>query len=66
MLLCMLNTSMHNKIKCKLCFSYLPMDSCRGDIEFPDVFAHVASMAVSFVYELICWNIGKQMYAKAS
>ena len=34
----------------------LPLGSGRGDVEFACVFAPVASVAVSFVPELIFWN----------
>jgi len=56
-----------SKINCKTVFSsdfwrnpgpgHLPLDSARGDVEFADAFAPVASLAVSFLSERIYWNL---------
>jgi len=57
-----------SKTKFKLCFADLlpnpgpgriPLDSDRGDVEFASVFVSVASSAVSFVPEPICWNLAE-------
>ena len=40
------------------------LDSSRGDIDFASVCAHAESLAVSFVSELIIWNIVEKQVSK--